>query len=255
MLVATLVTMLFLPAIGENEPVVQAWSAAFRVDSRGAVDRFAKADDAIAYSPAYSVRAADGSSYVIVRKVTHPDTVQAVTSVLERCEAGVSGDIALSLGADDARTFRLLHTAYDASDRQIGETLVADVGVAYTKAASAVTVDTRADSLQRVAEAGGPAPLAYSTDWCTNGTPASVVMTCVCDRYRHGQLVEPGETNEIFAAVAPASGDYSHEIVPGGGGTFTLTCSFLDAAGEPLQEPLTASYRFREKWGMLLLLK
>ena len=253
-LVAVLVTMFFLSARGEDAPVAQAWSAAFSLDSGEAADRFAHTDSPVAYSPAYSLRTADAASYVIVRKVEHADTAKAVTSVVQRCAAGASGDLALSFGADDARTLRLLHTAYDGSDRQVGETLVSDVGFAYLGTGAETTVDTRPDSLQRVAEAGGPALLAYSTDWATNGTPTSVAITCVCDRYRKGTLVE-SVTNSLFAADAPAAGDYLHAIDVGNGGTYTLSCSFLDAAGEPIEEPLTASYRFKEKWGMLLLLK
>lgn len=247
--------MSFLLAFGEDASVAQAWSAAFPLDSGAVSDRLARTDWPIAYSPAYSLGAADADSYVIVRKVVHAGTIQAYTTVVQRCEAGVAGDLTLAFGEGDARAVRLLHTACGANGKQIGQTLVSDVGFSVCTGTGAdMAVDTRPDSLQKVAEAGGSALLAYSTDWATNGTPSSVAITCVCDRYRKGAIVE-SETNAVFSADAPAAGDCPHAIVPGLGGTFTLTCSFLDAAGEPIDEPLTASYRFKEKWGMLLLFK
>ena len=245
-----------LSARGDSgtEPVAQGRSGLFLVDTRGGADRFAQETDAVTYGPTYSFRQADDASYVVLRKVEHAGTPQAVTSVVQTCSAGAEGSYVFSLGAADARTLRLIHSTYDAKSKLIGEELVADVAFAYTGCASDVVLDSRPDSLQKVAEAGGPAPLAYSTDWVTNGVPASVRLTCVCDRSRKGELIE-SLTNVLLTADAPVTGVYPHAIDAGNGGTFTLTCSFLDAQGELLGDSLSASYYFKEKWGMLLFLK
>lgn len=95
--------------------------------------------------------------------------------------------------------------------------------------------------------------LHYSTAWATGGVPVQVKITSVLDCYRKGTLVT-STTNTLMTANAPATGDLLHPIATGGG-TMTLLCSFLDANGEAVDEPLSASYRFKEKWGLCLSFK
>ncbi len=80
-----------------------------------------------------------------------------------------------------------------------------------------------------------------------------VKITSVLDRYRKGSLVTSA-TNTLMTANAPTTGGLLHPIT-NGGGTMTLLCSFLDADGDAVDEPLSASYRFEELWGLRLTIK
>ena len=134
----------------------------------------------------------------------------------------------------------------------VGETLVSDVAIgAESPLSAAVFADSRTNSLQCVAEAGEVAPLAYSTEWVTNGTPAQVVLTKVCDRYRR-DVLQSSVTTELFRASAPADGVFNFVPNPEMGGTFSLRCAFLDSSDNPIDVG-EAAYRFKERWGSLLI--
>ena len=237
------------------EPTVSEWSSPTMIDTRVGTTRTAKPSAMVQYAVRYVDENAADTAYVVVSKVVDADTAFAVTSVVSRCEAGTEDGIAFNLQAADSRRFRLIHAAYDAGGGELGEALVADVAVAYPDASSAVDalIDTRTNSLQLVAEARDPVALQYSTAWATGGVPVQVKITSVLDRYRKGTLVTSA-TNTLMTANAPATGDCLHQIATGGG-TMTLLCSFLDANGEAVDEPLSASYRFKELWGFLLSIK
>ena len=234
------------------EPAAYAWSDATVVDTRDAAERFAKPNALARYAAHYVDAAAGDEAYVVVSKVVDADTDYAVTSVVSRCAAGAEGDLAIAPQGAESRRFRLLHAAYAADGTALGDTLAADVVVAYPGTASLdqTVVDTRTNSFQLVAEAGGSAPLAYATEWMTNGTAARVEITQVLDRYSKGILVTSA-TGMLMSAAAPAAGDFAHRIVTGGG-TVTLRCSFFDLGGNLLDEPLSSTYRFEEKWGLCI---
>lgn len=239
--------------------VTSAWSSAVCVDTRPDVVRFAKDASPVAYAPRYSGGTA--VDHVVLRKVQYAGTSSAVTNVVETFAAGAEGDKAFSFAAGDERCYRLLHTAYDANNAQVGETLAADVAFAVTGTGAANTlVDTRANSLQHVADdlaakGGGTAPFAYSTDWVTNGAPVSLRITCVRDRRDKKGRSYGCSTNTVFTAAAPATGDWPCTIDPNKSGAYTYTCSFLDAGGKPLGDELTAFYGFPVKFGFIFVIK
>ena len=237
------------------EPTVSEWSSPTMIDTRLGTTRIAKPSAKVQYAARYVDENAADTAYVVVSKVVDADTAYAVTSVVSRCEAGAEDEIAFNLQSDDSRRFRLIHAAYDAEGGELGEALVADMAVGYPGASSSsdALIDTRANSLQLVAEAGEPVTLQYSTAWATGGVPVQVKITSVLDRYRKGSLVTSA-TNTLMTANAPATGGLLHPIA-NGGGTMTLLCSFLDADGEAVDEPLSASYRFEELWGLRLTIK
>lgn len=227
------------------------WSAVTLVDTRDSAARFAKSDSAITYAARYAGGTA--ADHVTILKVTDPDTEFAVTSVVRQCAAGEEGSVLVDLAATDSRRFRLVHVVSDADGAEVDDSLAADMAFGYTGAAAQTLVDTRTNSLQLVAEDGGPAVLSYSTDWITNGTPAHVEISSVKECFRKGALIS-SETNVLMTAASPAVGDFPHAI-DASGGTVTLRCGFYDSDGRLLDELLTASYRFKEKWGMVLIFR
>lgn len=240
-------------ADGSPSSVTSAWSTATCVDTRADAVRFAKVASPVAYAPRYSGGTA--VDHVVLRKVQYAGTSSAVTNVVETFAAGAEGGYAFSFAADDERCYRLLHTAYDANDAQVGETLAADVAFAVTGTGAAnALVDTRENALQLVADdlaahGGGTVPLAYSTDWATNGTPARVEVTC--ERAQKAGAA----TKTLVDAQAPATGDAEHAVKPNKGGTYTFTCSFYDMAGKLLGEPLTAFYGLKEHLGLIIVFR
>lgn len=230
-----------------------ATSAVFRVNSVRSGERKSASPFAVGYSPDWSVSTPDPSAEVVIRKVEHADTHQASTSIVQRCAAGASGTLQLDADALGFGNYRLLHDV-EVGGNRVGETLASDVAVGVESPASASTLaDSRTNSLQCVAESGEIAPLTYATSWVTNGTPAQVVLTKVCDRYRRGVLQE-SVTTELFRTSAPADGVFNFRPESEQGGTFTLSCAFLDAGGN-LLDVGEAFYRFKEKWGLLLMLR
>lgn len=229
-----------------------ATSGVMSVNTVYSPDRKSVAVIDVDYSPSWSLGADDPAAQVVIRKVVHPGTTVAATSVVRRCEAGVSGTF--QIASEGLETFRLLH-AVEVNGTQKGETLACDIAFGVQSPDSAAWVaDSRTNSLQCVADAGEVAPLVYSTDWVTNGTPATVVLTKTCDRYRRGVLQE-SETTELCRVSAPVDGVFDFLPKKELGGTFTLRCSFLDASGNPLPDELTAFYRFKEQWGMALFIR
>lgn len=206
----------------------------------------------VGYEPSWSLGADDPAAQVVIRKVMHHGTTLAATSEVCRCTQGQAGSI--TLASEGLETFRLLHTV-EVGGVQKGETLVSDIAFGVQSSdSSAWVADSRTNSLQCVAEAGEVAPLVYSTDWVTNGTPAAVVLTKTCDRYRRDVLQE-SVTTELCRVSAPAEGVFDFLPKKEQGGTFTLRCSFLDASGKPLPDELMAFYRFKEQWGMALFVR
>ena len=229
-----------------------ATSGVMSVNTVYSPDRKSVAAIDVDYSPSWSLGADDPAAQVVIKKVVHPGTTVAATSVVRRCEVGASGTFQIASGG--LETFRLLH-AVEVSGLPKGETLACDIAFGVQSPDSVAWVaDSRTNSLQCVADAGEVAPLAYSTDWVTNGTPATVVLTKTCGRYRRGVLQE-SETTELCRLPAPADGVFDFLPKKEQGGAFTLRCSFLDASGNPLSDELTAFYRFKEQWGMALFLR
>ena len=198
----------------------------------------------IAYAPAYSLAAAPAGSYVVIRKVEHPDTENASSSVLSTCSADASGDCEFG---QEGSYVRLSHELRNAGGSLVGETLVADMSFAYEGGSSdAVLFDSRTDSLQLAVKADRAATLAYSTDWATN--TASMRMSAI-------RLSGPGgeetATNSVFSAAADACGDFVlRGLDPG---WYRLSCVFDDGSGSPLLEYLAGDIRW--PGGLLLFIR
>lgn len=147
--------------------------------------------------------------------------------------------------------------AYDTTDAALGKPLDTDfvLPIASGAAAEGAWVDTRANSLQELAEAGGTAPFAYDTKWATNGVPASLKISCerIC-RLKDGTIIS-ATTNELLAVDSPAAGDLMQKLSAGKSGFFTYRCSFLDALGQPLGEGLTSSYDIPFRSGLFIVVK
>ncbi len=251
--VAAVAAALSAAAVAEQSALVWAESPTF-VDTRDSAVRIAKPDASASYAVRYVDESAGDAAYVVVSKVVDADTASAVTSVVSRCEAGAEGSVPIAPQEGESRRFRLVHAAYAADGTALGDPLVADMAVAYPAAQSGeVTVDSRANSMQLVAETGGSAPLAYSSEWAAGGTPVRVEVASVLDRYSKGRLVTSA-TNTLLEVAAPATGSVLHRIASGGG-TVTLLCRFFDVGGNLVGEPLTSTYRFDEKWGTCIRLR
>ena len=250
--VATTGGMLHL-AKADAPSVTSEWSTVTCIDTHPEAVRFAKTSWPVTYAPEFSL--GSEADHVVLKSVRYAGTADAVTNDVAVFSAGETGNYTFSFAVGDEKCLRLLHVAYNAGGTQVGETLAADVAFGVTgEGVGDVVIDTRMNSLQLVAEAGGPASLAYSTDWVTNGVPASVRLSCVRDLSYHGQILK-STTNVLLTTDAPAKGDYLHATQIGNGGLYTLTCSFLDEHGSLLCDPLTASYYFKEQWGSRFIIK
>ena len=208
----------------------------------------------IAYSPLYADASASETSHVVIYKVD-PEN-EAAPQVLATCEPG-DGIYDFTPSSIGDRRARLLLAAYDASDKPIGQPVSAVLVMprAESETASGVNVDTRENSLQEVADAGGTAPFAYDTAWATNGVPASVRIVCereCCDK--RGRLVSC-TTNTLFASNAPALGDYLHAINNSKGGNFTFRYMLLDCQDGPIGDEMTACYKLPFKQGLIIVVE
>ena len=129
----------------------------------------------------------------------------------------------------------------------VGEPLTALVSFASRSLETAVAaVDTRADSLRLVAEAGGKVNLAYSTAWAEDAS--SVAISAIKLSGRGG---EETATNAIFAAVADAEGAVSMSGVEPG--YWKLRYLATDADGAALLEYVTGE--FKRKCGLVFAVR
>ena len=224
----------------------------FSVNSWMGDGRMLKGSIAISYAPEYSCTNISAGSYVVLRKVTHPGTDQAATSVVSVCAADARGTFNFSMDSEDPSNLRFLHTLYNANGDQYGETLEADVAFAYTGPYSPeLTVDSRTNSLESLTLAGATLPLAYDSLWCTSGVLARLELSCVRERFKGAVRVDC-VSNVFFSVVAPADGDCACAVNLGIGGTFTYRLAFLDSSGVMLGDPLLAVCRIKERWGTIL---
>ena len=220
-------------AAADDEILASGTSGEFLVDSRAGV-RVARGMTDLAYSPAYSSKAAPSGSYVVLRKVARPDTSHESESVLSTCAADASGDCECALAGEYVR---LVHELHDSGGSVIGETLSADVSFAYPGAASGpAVVDTRTNSLQLAVKADRAATLAYATGWATNA--ASLQISAV-------SLSGPGGAatgaKRLFSADADDSGDCAlHGL---GAGWWRISCLFDDGSGNAILEYLTGDFK------------
>lgn len=206
----------------------------------------------IGYNPNWACRTNVYGGRVVLRKVEHPDTSYAVTSVVNECAVDASGDYALSLPEDvGERNVRLLHTT-EIDGKAFGETLVADVGFGKrSSASSAFFAATAPDALQRIADAKGVAPLAYSTDW-TNGV-TKVKIDYAYEQLKKGRKYGEG-AGTLFSADADATGAFDYDLSEAVGGDYTLTYTMYGENDEVL-DTYTALFSLPFKLGMILMVR
>ena len=244
-----------LPLYGETTVVASATSDPVPVEVSIGGAYTLRGEKSVALDANYSGVSIPEGSQVVLLKVERPDTSYATTSVVKTCSSAVADDCLLQAGQDGGQYFRLIQELRSSSGQILGQRLVGDISVVRSSVDSGlVSVDSRPESFQEAVADGGTLPLAYDSAWCTNGIPAGVEIMCVKDRYSNGEL-RSSATNSLFAAAAPASGDYGAKVSVRGGGTFTYSLVFRDALGEILDDSLRATCRFREIWGAKIILK
>lgn len=206
----------------------------------------------IAYSPLYADASASETSHVVIYKVD-PEK-KSEPQVLATCEPG-DGVYDFTPSSIVDRRASILLAAYNASGKPIGQPLSANLVLprAECESSSGVNVDTRANSLQELADEGGTAPFAYDTAWATDGTPASVRIVCERECQDKKGRVVSCTTNTLFTSNAPALGDYLHELSNSKGGNFTFRCMFLDGQGEPIGDDMSVFYSLPFSRGLMLL--
>lgn len=206
----------------------------------------------VAYSPLYSGATVAGS-YVVLRKVVGYDTQWAKTNVVAECQAGAAGVFPFEFGEADGRNVRLIHTTHGSDGKPIGDEFTADLGCAYAGDSGQIVIDSRTNSLQIAAEKGAPVSFAYSSDWVEGVEPTSVEIKRIHET-GVGKPFYSVETSVVFSAEAPATG-LSEQMLERGGGLYKYLFTTYDADGEPIGEPYSASYWFKERFGLAIFLK
>ncbi len=222
------------------------------VDTRGQAEWYAMAGDQFSYAPYY----VDSSAglHVSVMKVYTTALGVVVTNSLVNATPDADGTAALTLSDGEPRRFTFIHQVIDADNQVVG-TLEKQVSVGFASTAgTGIFCDTTTNSIEYLVGNGSRLPIVYSTDWVTEGTSASVRITCEQARYRRDLLAEC-TTSVVYSASAPADGTLDYEFRAGNGGRFTFRCDFLDSNGDPLGESLTALARWEETWGLRILLR
>lgn len=234
------------PIVGVSDPVcVDTMSSTAKTVKQAVVP--------VTYSPFYSGAVAGSAHHVVLRKVVGCDTQWAETNVVAEFIAGEFGEYSFTFDDADVRNVRLIHTTYDSEGNRIGDELSADLGYAYTgESAQDAVVDTRTNSLQLAAENFGRAAFAYSSDWA-EGVAALVEIRRIHET-GIGKSFHSAVTSVVFSADAPVTG-LSEQILLQGGGLYKYLFTSYDASGEPIGEPYSASYWFKEKFGMAIILK
>ncbi len=195
----------------------------------------------IGYSPRWG-GVTDAGAHVVILKVEHAGTANAVTSVVANCTADAEGVEALTVVDGGEHCFRLIHRVYDANDAEKGKPLVRDVSFGYASAALPdVFADTRENSLEEAvattARTKSPVMLTYDTAWATNGTPDDVTVMAVRLTGEGGAAVG---TNAFFSAAASAKGEAPlRRVSPG---WMRLVCRVADTQDATLLEYVTDDF-------------
>lgn len=235
-----------------SEPL-KGVSAPVRIDTMtGAKSVVNSASAPVTYSPFYAGAVAAGS-HVVLRKVVGYDTQWAETNVVIECQAGAAGVFPFEFGEADGRNVRLIHTTYGPDGKPIGDEFAAELGCAYAGDSGQVVIDSRTNSLQIAAEKGAPVSFAYSSDWAEGVEPTSVEIRRIHET-GVGKPFYLVETSVVFSAEAPVTG-LSEQVLERGGGLYKYLFTTYDADGEPIGEPYSASYWFKEKFGLAIFLK
>lgn len=186
-------------AVVAHGETISAEAVAVAVDTRSGTARVLSPND-IGYSPSWCGVVNEGA-YVVIEKVEHAETPNAVTSVVTTCAADAEGAYSYSLDADGEPCVRFIHRVYSEEGNAIGDPLVRDMAFGFSSnEGSAAAVDCRANSL-REAAGSGAVSLAYSTAWATNA--ASLAISAI---RLSGEGGAETATNEVFSVEADAEG-------------------------------------------------
>ena len=221
-----------LPSFGSS--VTASDDSTIEVDMRSGSCRMLSPGK-IAYSPGYS-GVTNEDAYVVIEKIEHADSLDAVTNTLATFAAGAEGEFSLSVADGEERNIRLVHRVYSADGDEIGAPLVRDVAFGYKSAAgSAFAADTCATTLQSLASSRNPIKLAYSTLWATNAS--EIAISAIKLSGKDGTEIA---TNAVFSAEADTEG--VTQPFGAGGGWYRLLCRIADGSGVTLVEYRTAEF-------------
>ena len=195
----------------------------------------------IGYSPKWG-GVTNAGAYVVLQKV-----VDGVTNTVDTFAADAEASYPYVPGNDDPGFVKFIHRVYSSGGEEIGEPLVRDVAFGVRSGeGAAFMADSRANSLQKVIDAGEAVNLAYSTAWATNAASVSIKAVRLS-----GQGGAPIATNAVFAAAADAEGATAMRGV--GRGWWRLLCQVTAGSGDTLLEYLTDE--FKMKGGFILSLR
>ena len=197
----------------------------------------------VEYSPAWCGDVAEGA-YVVLEKVEHAGTHNAVTSVVTTCDADTEGAYSYSVGSGDEPCIRLIHRVYSSGGTEIGMPLVRDVafGVPSSPGAAAFA-DCRPESIREIVAAKGTANLTYDTAWTANASAVTISAVKLT-----GESGSEITTNTIFTAAADAYGETPlRGLAPG---WWRLSCR-IDSEGDDSLLEYSAG-DFRIKGGLII---
>ena len=223
--VAVLVVATGLVAFGEDG--ISATAESVSVDLRTGIVCGAVGVADLSYSP----RWADANASIRIEFVNGNSTNVIKTGVV-----GEEGHFLWTQPDVAITTYRLLMwTVRDGAS--VGEPLSALVSFGLQSAAgTAVTADTRTNSLQLALSAANPVMLSYSTAW--EDSAASLTIDAVRLSGKGGTATA---TNAIFAVAADAEGKTPlRGISPG---WWKLLCRIKDSSGDTLAEYLTDEFK------------
>ena len=223
------------PALAETASATA--NAPIAVDTRDGEQRAVSPKD-IEYNPDWGGVSADGA-YVVIEKVEHAGTHNAVTSVVTTCDADTEGAYSYSVGSGDEPCIRLIHRVYSSGGVEIGSPLVRDVAFGVpSSSGTAAFADCRAESLRETVASGATANLTYDTAWATNA--AAVTISAV---KLTGQDGAETATNTMFAVAADATG--VTRLSGLSAGWWRLLCRIDDSGGDSLIEYTAGDFRIK----------
>lgn len=204
----------------------------------------------VGYSPRWG-GVTDAGAHVVIYKVEHADTANAVTSVVATCSADAEGVEALTIADNGERCLRLIHCVYDSSDAEVGTPLIRDVSFGYaSEVLPSIFADTRENSLQEAvnARAQSPVMLTYDTSWATNGVPDGVTISAVLLTGEGGTAVA---TDSLLSAASPATGQTHMNV--GFSGWMRLVCRIAGGGDATLLEYVTGDFLLKDFATIILM--
>ena len=224
------------------DTTASATAVPINIDARDLTYRRMVSLETLTYSP-YWLSANEGADRAVrIDVVTDPDTENAVTNTLVTTENGAESVYDWTPVSEAQPFCRLLHWTLDGG-APTGTPLLCDavIGVQSSLAAT-LSVDTRTNSLQEVANADATADLTYSPLW-QNGV--SVRLERICQR------TDPVSetTNSLLQSEADIESAYSLATATLSSGHYILRHITLDSTSHPFGDILTAEFDIQRPLG------